>query len=86
MLVGGGGWWWVVVVVVVKSFSCKPNRCVDVRLRLGWGLDNDNRFDSFKIYKGLLKNVQKDGTSMCFGGLEINNTKVGTIMWDTLYL
>ena len=37
---------------------------------------NNNKFDSFKsAWKGLLKNVQ-DGTSRCFGGLEINKTKV----------
>ena len=36
-------------------------------------------------WKGLWKNVQ-DGISRCFGGREINKTKVGTILWDTLYL
>ena len=35
--------------------------------------------------RALLKNVQ-DGNSKCFGGREINKTKVGTILWDTLYL
>ena len=34
-------------------------------------------------WKGLWKNV-KDGISRCFGGREINKTKVGTILWDTL--
>ena len=32
---GGGG--------AVKSFSCKTQRCVEVRLRLGWGFDNYSR-------------------------------------------
>ena len=35
-------------------------------------------------WKGQLKNVQ-DEISRCFGGREINKTKVGTILWDTLY-
>ena len=35
--------------------------------------------------KGLLKNVQ-DGISRPLGSREIQKTKVGTILWDTLYL
>ena len=34
--------------------------------------------------KGLLKNAQ-DGNSRCFGGREINQKIVETILWDTLY-
>ena len=34
-------------------------------------------------WKVQLKNV-KDGISRCFGGQEINKTKVETILWDTL--
>ena len=32
-----------------------------------------------------MKNVQV-GISRCFGGREINKTKVETILWDTLYI
>ena len=36
MVVGGGGGGGGCKVI----FSVKPNRCVKVRLRLGWGFDN----------------------------------------------
>ena len=46
---------------------------------------NNNKLDSFKIYaERAVENVQ-DGTYRCFGGREINKTKVETILWDTMY-
>ena len=49
---GGGGWlWWV---VVVKSFYVKPNCCVEVRLRLGWGFDNYDGRGSGNLHTAML--------------------------------
>ena len=31
----GGGWW------LLSHFRVKPNRCVEVRLGLGWGFDKN---------------------------------------------
>ena len=42
----GGGWG------LQSHFHVKPNRCVEVRLRLGWGFDNNQFiFSSYKMQK-----------------------------------